>query len=201
LQVTFWPDPAEPDLSTWVLERALADRDRQPRSRRRRITYINGCGDGDTVYIGSRSSEQMGRFYDKEKESGAAYYTGAWRAEVEYHNDHATTIAKKIAASKDPAGKIYATVAAWYSARGCELLNHNPGDVIRFTPAPHVTGDDLHRLQWLATTVSPSVRRLVDAVGFDIVTQALYDGDSFLESVGILKGLPQIRGTQHGQKR
>lgn len=197
LQVTFWPDPPEADLAAWACDRALQAREKTASSRRRRVTLICGNGDGDTLYIGSRKSEQYGRLYDKGAESHAEYYKGAWRAEVEYKNEAATQIAKKIRESANPTGSIHATVASWYRERGADLLPDGQGQPLRFVVAPRVKPDDLHKLQWLATCVSPVVDRLVKAVGFAQVNGCLYNGDEYLRSVGVLEDSPRISGTQH----
>lgn len=199
LCVTFWLDPPEPELAAWACGKALEAREKLPASRKRRVTLIVGCGDGDTLYIGSRKSLQFGRLYDKGAESEAAYYAGAWRAEVEYHDEAATKVAEAVKASQDWERDVYATAATWFASRGVEILRANSGTPIRFVGRPRVSGDDLHRLQWLATTVAPTVERLTRSVGFDLVAQAVYNGREFLESAGITAGLPEIRGTQHAR--
>ena len=133
-------------------------------SRRKFSLFENSYG-GATCYIGSRQSQQYGRFYDKGIQSGTHEKGLKWRAEVEYKKPLAGLMAKKLAArgaSKRHAA-IVATVAAWYSARGAGIHPLvGAGEPMELSVEQRITTAE-KKLAWLRTQVSPTVVELVEA--------------------------------------
>lgn len=170
---TFWLPQDEPTYALQALQGALAAREQQAGTRRRKIRHQNGTGDGDTLYIGSRSSSAMGRLYDKWRESGNDFYKCAWRAEIEYKRPDAKFAFRYFRSVASAASAMAVTACSWFEQRGVNLpRSHLAADRFR-TPPDTRTSTDARQLAWLAVQVSPSVRRLLDTVGREQVELAL----------------------------
>lgn len=133
-------------------------------NQRKFSLYLNSYG-GATYYVGSRHSQQFGRFYDKGVQSGSHEKGIKWRAEVEYKKPLAGKIAKALAAlvPEIRQATIVATVAAWYSDRGAGI---NPlqggGEPMEISVEQRITTAE-KKLAWLRTQVSPTVVELIEA--------------------------------------
>lgn len=114
---------------------------------------------GATLYIGSRSSAQYGRLYDKGVEQGTHEPGRKFRAEVEYKKPLSMQVAKQVSENdpKQRAADIHRTVWQWFSERLVELPGKpNSGQVINASYVKQVTSAD-KKLQWLRTQVAPTV--------------------------------------------
>ena len=120
---------------------------------------------GFTGYLGQRTSDTFYRLYDKEQESindadliGSARYKGAWRHEIEYHDDAAGNVARATLAGDDRAQWISAHVAGYVQAHGGRA--DWPLDA-----APTLVGgfrrrsDRDSRLRWMRRQVAPAIKR------------------------------------------
>lgn len=146
-----------------------------PAARRRKLTTICGSDGGATLYIGSMSSEQRGRMYNKEVQSEDITYTRCWRYEVVFKNHLATRVAERIATSEiDPSELCMRIVAAWYRARGVQL-NWDTGVAHEVLPLQRSLPTDLERsLSWLRQQVRPTIRRLCEAGMRDTLVEILF---------------------------
>lgn len=129
-----------------------------------KVTHIDGGEDGDTTYIGSRSSDTFIRVYDKWRESQRSEdYTYAIRYELECKGDAAAQV--WAAAHRTAPGREYLAglVRAVGAARGV-FLPELPEAVAVPPPAVRtVRTDTERRLAWLRNQVAPSVAKLLTA--------------------------------------
>lgn len=140
-----------------------------PQGSRKYSLVVNSAG-GETLYVGSRASDQFGRLYDKGREMSddQAVPTGKiWRYEVEFKSNRAGRIAAQLLASakreqSTATDDIGATVHKWYLSRGIAPIWKDDKGVAYSAETYAKVSDDAITLQWLASGVSPSVRRLID---------------------------------------
>lgn len=137
-----------------------------PRGRRRKVWKIVGNNGGETLYIGSSSSEQYGYIYNKEVQSEDPLYTRCWRYEVRFKNDLAQGVFKQLQLPEfERHQMIAAIVGLWFMKRGVDVpwTADQLGDIL---PIVKTRPSDVERqLQWLERQVKPVVNRL-DTAGF-----------------------------------
>lgn len=163
VQVTLWLLEENAGVAEEVARLASAHRPRN-KGRRAKVRYINGYGDGDTAYIGTRGKKsKFLRCYDKWKESGGNEgYDFAWRFEVELTDAHA--LLAYLSLRDLPAGRYsaMATVAGYYEERGVCLPKLDGIPQIAPEKIPRDLGSEERRLKWLQSGVAPSLRKMVD---------------------------------------
>ena len=142
------------------------------RGRRSALTLILSEDRGDTLYVGSRKSDQLGRLYNKEKESGDAVYQGCWRWEVQFRRAAALSTARALRASMAPTQQIQATVASWFTRRGVGTAFDRLGD-----PLPNQVGarepDDVRWLAWARKSVAPRAKEMALRYGWRYIAESL----------------------------
>ncbi len=182
LALTIWLSEYEASYAHRVAESVAGARAKGVVHQGLRVALINGYGHGDTAYIGARTSEQFGRCYDKEKESGQAEFAHAWRFEIEYKGEKAQQVARSLRTDAYSPEQIGSTVVAWFRSHGSPL----PPDVSVVPPVPlgrlRHEEDDTRILAWIATSVKPAVRRLISKGKQDLVYYALGLADAPGES-------------------
>lgn len=122
--------------------------------------YTQTRSKGATTYVGSRTSAQFMRLYDKGAESKIGHLTGLWRYEVETKDERAGAVARALfsqrQSDKASAGFVYHA----FDRQGVKPAFAPPVD------APHVEHtrdetDDERRIKWLREHVSKTVSRLI----------------------------------------
>lgn len=140
-----------------------------------RITHIEGYGNGDTTYLGARTSDIYVRIYDKGRESAErSEYTNALRYEVEYKGRAATAVWEGAHRAAPGRHWLACQVLQVLRRRGVyvALPDEAPVPAIDLRTAP--ASDTDKRLAWLRNQVAPSIDKLVAAgVSLDEVRQAL----------------------------
>lgn len=168
----------EYDLSTRIYEWMCENRDLVKRSVQ--YTLIRNTNGGQTLYAGSRSSDQYGRLYDKGvEESGDRSQAGLrWRYEVEFKSERALRIVEQLktySAENGVEQAIADTVYQWFLARDIDPLWSRNGPPMRMDITATITSDEA-KLMWLTKQVRPSVVQLlkhgklpevIDALGLD----------------------------------
>lgn len=152
---------------------ALAERAGK-QGRPYKVAFIDGCGDGNTLYIGSRSSQVFCRVYNKGAEDGFEDDTiGCVRYEVECKAEAAERLWGELRDASNAPTMGAGLVAATYNARGLRL----PSTVLNTADAPIraiIKQTDLEgRLLWLEKAVGGVVRKLITAGYGDDVLRAL----------------------------
>jgi len=140
-----------------------ADRDQSP-SRHRKIWFMSGSDHGYTLYIGSPSSEQRGRMYNKEVQSGVPEYSRSWRYEVVYKNDLATNAYNIIGGTPqiERPGVCADIVEVWYRRRGVVCPWSHKNDISIKPQIAENPSDAQRKLKWLQKQVRPAVQWLIE---------------------------------------
>jgi DNA relaxase NicK len=188
LQVTVWMTNLVGHIGRIAREHAAKHRKLHPKEAKRKISSVDSEDGGYTLYIGSKSSEHFCRLYDKGAESKEEYYAGAWRYEIELHNDAATDAARYILENGLSLEKVVAsTVRQYYTARGVYVPWSVTNEANALRPKASLETDDSRSLMWLAAQVRPTVARLA-ARGYTA---------SVLEALGI-DSLPGLETSEDG---
>lgn len=139
-----------------------------------KVAIVNGFGDGDTLYLGSRASETFVRIYNKEKESdGDERYAGCTRYEVEFKDKAAGQALDRGRVRYGHSRSILGAVQSVLMGRGINI----PGDIDSpgldtWTSARIATSDE-RKLEWLRTQVQPSVKSLLTRHDVGVILTAL----------------------------
>jgi hypothetical protein len=135
-------------------------------------------GGGKTLYVGKRSSDQMGRLYDKGIESGVAAKGLYWRWEVEFHKAWAAPISEQLngLSGEEMSSKIKNLLGTWYTDRGIREAKGiaTAPDRVIIAMVRRTTLDK--KIAWLRTQVRPTVRTLLEAgLGRQVAMALLLD--------------------------
>jgi hypothetical protein len=184
IQITMWYDADNPDVAQRLAPVALDYADKRGRAGAR-PRLISGYGTGDTLYVGSRSSDVFIRIYDKWRESKLnAEFQYAWRFEVELGGDAAKRAWRGDITDGEYPGMldVASIVSAYMRRRGIELPELS-GVYAREIPKPDKDTDAQTRsLQWLRNQVSPTIGRLLtDGIELDQVLDALGLSDKVID--------------------
>jgi len=132
---------------------------------RKKFSLIQGLNTGQTLYVGSRLSEQFGRLYDKSAESGSAELGRVWRYEVEFKGGRAKAVALELSriANESPIQEFYASIAAtcydWFDKRHVPPVWDRKGQAIKRLSI--VAESEMGKVAWIRQQVSPTVKRLI----------------------------------------
>jgi DNA relaxase NicK len=161
LQITVKYDTSLPKEGRYQYARAVHHNKGLPTHRQRKIDTYFGSSGGDTIYLGSPSSDTRGRLYNKEKQSNDAGYERSWRYEVVYRNKMANSVFRRLF-DKDttPSEFILQEVISWYHERGVDILGLVFGE-FHATERPKEAKTDVKRkLIWIEKQVIPTIRKL-----------------------------------------
>ena len=143
--------------------RAIHHNKSLPEHRQRKIHLFAGSDGGDTIYIGSPSSDQRGRLYNKAKQSGDAAYERSWRYEVVYRNQLALGMFRRVYNSGSEASTvILQEVLDWYLQRGVVILDVRNSGNNAIAPPKQPKSDVQRKLRWIRTQVVPTIRKLAE---------------------------------------
>lgn len=173
IALDIWHEKPQSEVITLHKVAALASREGRA-ERPYKVAYVNGFGDGDTLYLGSRSSETYVRIYDKEAESnGAEEYKRCVRYEVECKGDTAAAALERCRSGRYHSRSIAETVLWYLRRRGVDVRIDDlvPGQPRpnADTPRPNVDAT----LAWFRNQVRPSVVRALRAVDRESILEAL----------------------------
>lgn len=145
------------------------------------LSLFLGSKGGDTLYVGSRHSQQFGRLYDKGVEANNALPGVHWRAEVEYKKPLAGLMAGELIGERreQRVEAIVDTVKNWFFDRGVAILQDRTGnDAIHVSVEQRITTSD-RKLAWLHSQVKPTVQRLVSlGLGREVLKSLLLDQET-----------------------
>lgn len=143
--------------------------------RDRKYTLISNSDKGQTLYIGSRHSDQFGRLYDKGVQAEIEKPGHMWRFEVEFKKPRADSIAREIMACRETCGLdtgITAYLHQWFTMRGVRPLFTTEDQPFVIEVERKVTTEE-RKLAWLRTQVRPTVEKLFSMGLGDEVQEAL----------------------------
>jgi hypothetical protein len=173
-QVTIYTGDDRASHITSQMHAAAAEADRRPTNRRFKIDTYGQRGSIETVYIGSRSSSQFARIYDKEVQSRDAYYAGCVRYEVQFKAELARALGTEVYDSPlQPAYHCGPVVQAWFHQRGVSLPCVFSAPTFDLPRVGRPTDDDERALQWLHRQVRPSVSDLLTRVSRETIMYTL----------------------------
>lgn len=124
----------------------------------------------DTLYVGSRASDQFGRLYDKGRESGDAALANCWRYEVEYKRRPALDQARALYASEAEALTVAGTCHRWFAARRIDPV-YRPGELGDAVSLAAPVADDTRWLEWVRRCVQPRAREMVKRYGWRFIAE------------------------------
>lgn len=161
VQLTVKTTVAIPNEGKRCYRAAMDSNKRLHEGRRRKIWIIIGSDGGDTMYIGSPSSDQRGRIYNKEVQSEDIHYTRCWRYEVVLRNELSTELVASVPHDHfERAEYCMAFVLDWLAKRGVSIPNLVAGGATA-QPIKRTRPSDIERkLRWLREQVRPSIRLL-----------------------------------------
>lgn len=146
----------------------------------KKMRYISGMGDGDTLELGRRANDDYTRVYNKWAERGKDdYYAGIVRYETEFKGLSATELFEVIKQTADSArvANYYLSMLVSWGFTGPSYLAFE--NVERARMKRDVPDDEKTR-RWLHTQVRPAVERLVK----------LYGEDAILGDLGVSRETP-----------
>lgn len=148
---------------------------------RYRFTLVYNTDGGQTLYVGQRSSDQMGRIYDKGVQSGDGVVPGkVWRYEVELKKPRALPLTRQLYEVRESAevGSVIAGfVHKWFTSHRVRP-KFPPGKDVLVSEVELTARSDDTKLHWLATQVRPSVGGLASRGKLADVIKALgLEGD------------------------
>lgn len=143
--------------------RAIHHNKALPEHRRRKIHLFAGSDGGDTVYLGSPSSDVRGRIYNKAKQSSDTAYERSWRYEAVFRNEHANSVFRRVIASDTPLNSIIVPVTLnFFRERGVNILGLESSAGIALDPPKAATTDVETKLRWVREQVVPTIRKLAE---------------------------------------
>lgn len=165
------------------------------------MTLILGQDRGDTLYVGSRKSDVLGRLYDKGRESKEPEYAGCWRWELQYRRAPALLAMRELLAAAKPAETILATVGGWFRDRAVSApfaADSAPVDHRASRPVP----DDQRWLAYARKYVQPRAKEMVKRYGWRFVAEQLCGAIATYEDwETMVRGLEYELQEDHPRKR
>lgn len=156
----------------------------------RNYTLISGTKPGETLYVGSRTSSQFGRLYDKGAESGQQEEGKLWRYEVELKSPRSKIVSDLLltwmdgeavlshpSSSLAVAEKIIPFVYDWFDEREVKPVFDREGKNELVVQIGRGVTTDQKKIEWLTSQVRPTVQdflsrgleeRLAEALGCEI---------------------------------
>ena len=161
IQATVQLGGADVDAHIRGLEGAALTARQGGKGRPWSVRLIRGYGDGDALYLGSRSSALYARVYNKEAESGhETEYLGCVRYELELKNGVADRTWWRMLGKTVGDTLPMEILKTGFEARGVNVPwdgGKCPEDWLRHVPRET---DAERQLAWLEKTVGPVVRKL-----------------------------------------
>lgn len=168
-QVTVFTEGEQPHLAAWTYNKLLKGVNAVGRPAK--FGVIQSYPDGETLQLGSRSSESFGRLYDKTAEAKLGAPRLVWRYEVEWKGKRARWVAARLERDGCSPTTVSWLVHAFYSRRGVRPAFEPPtvGDAPQLsmaTPTRDV-------LAWYRSSLSLSIAKSINQHGAPAVLDAL----------------------------
>lgn len=161
-QITTKLEVMDKNIAKEAYRNATLENKTLPAARRRKLWIIVGSDGGDTFYLGSTSSEQRARIYNKEVQSEDIQYTRCWRYEVVLRNELAKQFTTEYRQRGDrrPAF-VVSFVSRWFGVRGVDISGLSGVEAV-ILPLERTRPTDIERkLEWIGTQVAPTIRYLI----------------------------------------
>jgi DNA relaxase NicK len=148
-----------------------------PRRAHPKPLLIDGRGQGDTFYLGSRNSGYLIRLYDKAREQKARARLGWWRLEIQFNKDYCPQVLSLLKSSQAEAETCYHLARSFAMDHGFTLPLPSAPYIALQTPKSPPTSLE-KKLNWLRHHVRGSVQELIKAGYDEEVWKALFDIDN-----------------------
>lgn len=143
-------------------------------ARQRNATLIEDLRGGATCYVGTRTSEQFARIYNKEAESGEEAYARTWRYEVQLKNRLAQKLCEQLATNTySPEQHAMTFVKQWLRHRGVSAPWKAEAELLPLPRREKEPTEHEKKLDWLRTQVRPALRSLLKYGLKDAILEAL----------------------------
>jgi len=163
------PDP----VIRAMFEEAWTARDALTAGFKKKIRFVDGAGDGDTLYIGARTSRVFFRAYNKYKESQDSRYKDVLRLEAQFNGPSAGEMHTNLGASAYNVCRMAATVCQVLARSGLAVsVGAGLGEYLRWHVAAP-SADEGRQVKWLRAQVGPVARRLKEIYGEGFVEEVL----------------------------
>jgi len=169
LQVSVWTNGEQPEFAREQYQRLKALP--PSRGRPRSLTLIQSHPQGETLNVGKRVSDNYGRVYDWSSAHKAGEPRTVWRFEVEYKRHEARRQLAQLVASPNHRERINHQVHSWFSKR--QLIPPWPADDTHHSDGTPLLEPERDTLAWLRSSVSKTVRNMIDRHGIEAVLLAL----------------------------
>lgn len=164
----------DPDqIITVAFESALASRETSTSGFRRKVRLVDSGGDGNTLYLGARTSQVFTRLYNKGKESGDERYQGCLRLECQYNGATAREVHKALDLRQYDVGAMVASVVACIGRAGVPVEVSTGGTRPLQWSVETPKTDDIKQVKWLREQVGPTARRVEQIYGKGSVASIL----------------------------
>lgn len=131
-------------------------------ARQRNATLMEDLRGGATCYVGTRTSEQFARIYNKETESNDKAYERVWRYEVQLKNKLAVKLAEQVASKTyDTPAHALVFVKQWLQHRGVQTPWKADAEVLPLPKISKPSSQNEEKLAWLRSQVQPALRSLL----------------------------------------
>lgn len=128
--------------------------------------------EGDTLYLGRRSSQFFARLYNKQRESGQPYYESCWRWELECKQAAASNAGSGLARAPDRTAYIQSVVRKHFTKRGVPADWGEDGDELH--GRAWFGEPDLTRHQaYFRRTLAPLMAKYRGTPGYGLLLQTL----------------------------
>lgn len=179
LALTYTLNQPIPDVALTYYEYLVKGEGSEHPQAVKTISLIQNSQGGQTLYIGSRRSDQYGRVYDKGRESTTDIEVGKiWRYEVEFKSKRALAVANKlhddsVVRPGELNPRLERTIKRWFTDRLVVLSDDLWGSTY-LVEREAVISDVSRTLAWFSAQVRPSVERLkVKGVSLATIKESL----------------------------
>ena len=175
IQLTIWPGEAL--AAGWDL--TLLDDIRKCKrvgkgGRKKQAYAFHNPTGGSTVYIGAKTSMEIGRIYEKGEESGESYYSGALRLEVQHRDERAVAAADMLWGMRNNRrNAVYRYVSSWFERYGACLFEVDLPGLWLERPHSDANKDIARTKAWLENQVAPALRKLLLTERLDDIIELL----------------------------
>lgn len=162
LQVTAWYADEDAFRARFA-EHETTNARLHARGRPWKVRYIDGHGDGDTLYVGVRGKKsKFLRVYDKYRESGRLHeFEYAWRYEAELTDVHAREAVGQLLDGGTSTSAVFALVQSYFAERGITLPPVVAAAPIDRGSLPKDETSIDRRLRWLSAQVAPAIEKMI----------------------------------------
>jgi len=164
----------DPDtIITAGFEAALVSRETSKAGFRRKVRLIDSGGDGNTLYLGARTSQVFSRLYNKGKESQDDRYFGCLRLECQYNGATAREVHSALVRAGFNVGSMAAAVVSCIGKAGVPVELATGGAAPLGWAVEQPKTDVVRQVKWLREQVGPTARLVEHTYGKGSVASIL----------------------------